>query len=108
MPSLKPTLDLTFIRSLYDSYSTKLPRIRKELGRPLTLAEKILYAHLDDSFLEQNGAAAITRGRTFAKLRPDRVAMQDATAQMAMLQFLSAGKKQVTLPSSIHCDLTTA
>ena len=73
---------------------------RKQLGRPLTLAEKILYSHLID------GAENRTykRGADFAEFHPDRVAMQDATAQMALLQFTTAGKARVAVPSSVHCD----
>jgi len=69
------------------------------LGRPLTLSEKIVYGHLDDP-----AGQAIERGRTYLRLRPDRVAMQDATAQMAMLQFISSGLPRVAVPSTIHCD----
>ena len=72
--------------------------MRKNLDRPLTLAEKIVYGHLDDS--EQ----VPVRGETYLKLRPDRVAMQDATAQMAVLQFISSGLPKVAVPSTIHCD----
>jgi aconitate hydratase len=68
------------------------------LGRPLTLAEKILIAHLDDP------AADFERGVTYNDLRPDRVAMQDATAQMALLQFMTAGLDAVAVPSTVHCD----
>lgn len=69
------------------------------LGRPLTLSEKILYGHLDDPKNQK-----IERGVTYLQLRPDRVAMQDATAQMAMLQFISSGLPKVAVPSTIHCD----
>lgn len=69
------------------------------LGRPLTLSEKIVYGHLDDPAGQE-----IDRGRTYLRLRPDRVAMQDATAQMAMLQFISSGLPKVAVPSTIHCD----
>lgn len=69
------------------------------LGRPLTLSEKIVYGHLDDPVGQE-----IDRGRTYLRLRPDRVAMQDATAQMAMLQFISSGLPKVAVPSTIHCD----
>ena len=69
------------------------------LDRPLTLSEKVLYSHLDDP---QN--QDIERGVSYLKLRPDRVAMQDATAQMAMLQFISSGLPKVAVPSTIHCD----
>ncbi len=69
------------------------------LNRPLTLSEKILYSHLDDPKNQE-----IVRGKSYLKLRPDRVGMQDATAQMAMLQFISSGLKKVAVPSTIHCD----
>lgn len=69
------------------------------MNRPLTLSEKILYSHLDDPKNQE-----IERGKSYLKLRPDRVGMQDATAQMAMLQFISSGLKKVAVPSTIHCD----
>lgn len=69
------------------------------LNRPLTLSEKIVYGHLDDPTNQE-----IERGKTYLRLRPDRVAMQDATAQMAMLQFISSGLPKVAVPSTIHCD----
>lgn len=72
--------------------------VRKNLNRPLTLAEKIIYGHLDDP------SQVPVRGQTYLKLRPDRVAMQDATAQMAVLQFISSGLPRVQAPTTIHCD----
>lgn len=69
------------------------------LNRPLTLSEKVLYSHLDDPKNQD-----IQRGVSYLRLRPDRVAMQDATAQMAMLQFISSGLPRVAVPSTIHCD----
>jgi aconitate hydratase len=72
--------------------------VRKTLNRPLTLSEKILYGHLDDP------TTVPLRGKTYLKLRPDRVAMQDATAQMAVLQFISSGLPKVLAPTTIHCD----
>ena len=74
------------------------PLVRR-LNRPLTLSEKIVYGHLDDP-----AGQDIERGHTYLRLRPDRVAMQDATAQMAMLQFISSGLPRVAVPSTIHCD----
>lgn len=71
----------------------------RRLNRPLTLSEKIVYGHLDDPANQE-----IERGKTYLRLRPDRVAMQDATAQMAMLQFISSGLPKVAVPSTIHCD----
>jgi aconitate hydratase len=75
-----------------------LKSVRKNLNRPLTLAEKIVYGHLDDA------NQSIVRGTTYLKLRPDRIAMQDATAQMAVLQFISSGLPRVQAPTTIHCD----
>uniref|UniRef100_A0A8C5AEQ2 Aconitase 2 n=1 Tax=Gadus morhua TaxID=8049 RepID=A0A8C5AEQ2_GADMO len=83
----------------YEKMSKNIGIVRKRLGRPLTLSEKIVYGHLDDPAGQE-----IERGRTYLRLRPDRVAMQDATAQMAMLQFISSGLPRVAVPSTIHCD----
>lgn len=77
----------------------KLEIIRGRLKRPLTMSEKILYSHLDDPESQE-----IDRGTSYLRLRPDRVAMQDATAQMALLQFMSSGLKKVAVPSTVHCD----
>ncbi|MCG3115960.1 MAG: aconitate hydratase [Candidatus Manganitrophus sp. SA1] len=87
------------IKKLYQSMPARLAEARKKFGRPLTLTEKILVAHVDDF-----GTQQWERGKAQLALRPDRVAMQDATAQMAMLQFMQAGKKQAAVPSTIHCD----
>jgi aconitate hydratase len=87
------------IESLYTSLEESSARWRKQLGRPLTLAEKILLAHLVDS-----QGTVPERGRTYADLDPDRVAMQDATAQMAILQFALAGREQAAVPTTVHCD----
>lgn len=78
----------------------KIAAARKLAGRPLTLSEKILYAHLYGSL----PAAAYTRGKDYVDFAPDRVAMQDATAQMALLQFMTCGRDQVAVPSTVHCD----
>ena len=75
------------------------PASPARLNRPLTLSEKIVYGHLDDPANQE-----IERGKTYLRLRPDRVAMQDTTAQMAMLQFISSGLPRVAVPSTIHCD----
>jgi aconitate hydratase len=83
----------------YDTMRAKLEIVRGRLNRPLTLSEKVLYGHLDDPANQD-----IERGTSYLKLRPDRVAMQDATAQMAMLQFISSGLPKVAVPSTIHCD----
>jgi aconitate hydratase len=87
------------IRALYQSMPSKLAAARKKFGRPLTLTEKILVSHVDN-FETQ----AWERGKAQLLLRPDRVAMQDATAQMALLQFMQANKKRVAVPSTVHCD----
>ncbi len=92
--------DLDMIKAVYARTATRVEAARKVLGRPLTLAEKILYAHLFDG----NAQEVFTRGKSYVDFAPDRVAMQDATAQMALLQFMSAGKKQVAVPSTVHCD----
>ena len=92
--------DLDRIQSHYAALSARIEATRKVVGTPLTLAEKILYAHLF------NGAAtqAYDRGTSYVDFAPDRVAMQDATAQMALLQFMQAGKTRAAVPSSVHCD----
>ena len=87
------------IKKLYTSMPEKLTKARKKFGKPLTLTEKILVAHVDN-FETQ----VWERGKAMLSLRPDRVAMQDATAQMAMLQFMQAGKNKVAVSSTIHCD----
>ena len=83
----------------YEKLQATLDIVKKRLDRPLTLSEKIVYGHLDDPKNQE-----IERGVSYLRLRPDRVAMQDATAQMAMLQFISSGLPQVAVPSTIHCD----
>ncbi|MCD6023121.1 MAG: acnA [Fibrobacteria bacterium] len=87
------------VKALYASLEKAHAHARKTLGRPLTLAEKILWSHMDDK-----NQGPLTRGKSFVLLRPDRVAMQDATAQMAILQFMQAGKPQVAVPTTVHCD----
>mmetsp|Transcript_9262 Transcript_9262/g.34261 ORF Transcript_9262/g.34261 Transcript_9262/m.34261 type:complete len:810 (-) Transcript_9262:84-2513(-) len=82
----------------YDKIRSTLDQVKKRLDRPLTMAEKILYGHLDNPNQE------IKRGKSYLYLRPDRVAMQDATAQMAVLQFMSSGIPKVRVPTTIHCD----
>lgn len=83
----------------YKKLQQNLKLVNKKLARPLTLSEKILYSHIDDVQSQD-----IVRGESYLKLRPDRVAMQDATAQMAILQFISSGLPKVAVPSTIHCD----
>ncbi len=92
--------DLDMIKALYAAMPGRIAKARKAVGKPLTLSEKILYAHLHaDQKLENFG-----RGQSYVDFAPDRVAMQDATAQMALLQFMSAGKPKVAVPSTAHCD----
>jgi aconitate hydratase len=92
-------LSISDLKQLYQSLPDKYERARKVFGRPLTLAEKILTAHLDHL-----PSAPPTRSETYTLLRPDRVAMQDATAQMALLQFMQAQLKKVAVPTTVHCD----
>ncbi len=90
---------IDLVRSVYERYPNAVEVVRRRLERPLTFAEKILAAHADD--VETVG---LTRGVDYADYHPDRVAMQDATAQMALLQFMTAGLPQVAVPSTVHCD----
>src|SRR5574344_1412029 len=92
--------DEEMLESFYGSYLEKIKRAKMALGRPLTLAEKILYAHIYD----ENKLKSFQRGEDYVDFRPDRVAMQDATAQMALLQFMNAGKETVAVPCTVHCD----
>lgn len=92
--------DFDMIQKVYAQTVTRVDAARQLLGRPLTLAEKILYSHL----IPGAEAKTYVRGTDFADFHPDRVAMQDATAQMALLQFTTAGKSKVAVPSSVHCD----
>jgi aconitate hydratase len=92
--------DIKMIKGFYEKLPEKIEAARKKLGKPLTLTEKILYAHLDEGLATQ----AYKRGDSYVDFRPDRVAMQDATAQMALLQFMQAGKVKVAVPSTVHCD----
>ena len=87
------------IERLYESMPAKLAAARRRFGRALTLAEKILVAHADDF-----SAQEWQRGRAQLRLRVDRVALQDATGQMALLQFIQAAKRRVAVPSTVHCD----
>lgn len=92
--------DLEMIRSVYAKYPDRVNAARRILNRPLTLTEKILYAHLSEGEATQ----AYERGNSYVEFAPDRVAMQDATAQMALLQFVQAGKKTTAVPTTVHCD----
>ncbi|WP_448528935.1 aconitate hydratase [Raineya sp.] len=92
--------DFEMIKSVYARMPERVEAARKVLGRPMTLAEKILYAHLYENPVKQ----AFERGKSYVDFAPDRVAMQDATAQMALLQFMTAGRNKVAVPSTVHCD----
>src|SRR5216117_1745640 len=94
-----PAMAVDQIKRLYESMPAKLDRARKRFGRALTLSEKILVTHADN-FDKQEWS----RGKAQLRLRVDRVSLQDATGQMALLQFMQAGKKQVAVPSTVHCD----
>lgn len=92
--------DIEMIKKVYANFGPRIEAARKVVGRPLTLSEKILYTHL----WEQNTGKAFVRGTDYVDFAPDRVAMQDATAQMALLQFMQAGRPKVAVPSTVHCD----
>ena len=92
--------DIDMIKKVYATYPEKITAARELLQRPLTLTEKILYAHLHSTTSLEN----FERGKSYVDFAPDRVAMQDATAQMALLQFMQAGKKKVAVPSTAHLD----
>ena len=94
------TFDIDMIREVYNRYPERVAAARAAVGKPLTLAEKILYTHL----WEGNASEAFGRGASYVDFAPDRVAMQDATAQMALLQFMQAGKDKVAVPSTAHAD----
>lgn len=92
--------DIEMIREFYKNYSSKIDRIRNKIKKPLTLSEKILFAHL----YNENDIKDFKRSEDYANFKPDRVAMQDATAQMTLLQFMNAGKESSSVPATIHCD----
>jgi len=94
------TFDLAMIRSVYERFPKNVEAARRMTGKNLTLAEKILYTHLWEGDAQQ----AYKRGADYVDFAPDRVAMQDATAQMALLQFMQAGKAKAAVPSTVHCD----
>ncbi len=93
------TANFDMIKRVYSSYREKLSDARKVLNRPMTYAEKVLYTHLWEKPTRE-----FVRGKDYVELAPDRVAMQDATAQMALLQFMSSGRKKTAVPSTVHCD----
>ncbi len=90
---------LSLVEQVYERLRDRVAVGRSRLGRPLTLTEKILVNHLRDAQSQE-----LERGRSYADFEPDRVAMQDATAQMALLQFMTAGLPEVAVPSTVHCD----
>lgn len=92
--------DIEMIKKVYSQYDERIAAARKLVNKPLTLSEKILYAHL----WAGNATEAYERGTSYVDFAPDRVAMQDATAQMALLQFMQAGRPKVAVPSTVHCD----
>ena len=92
--------DIQMIKKVYQNFEGRVNAARTVVGKPLTLTEKILYAHLWDEKTDK----AFKRGHDYVDFAPDRVAMQDATAQMALLQFMQAGRPQVAVPSTVHCD----
>ena len=92
--------DIEMIKKVYGSFGQRVNAARSVVGKPLTLTEKILYAHL----WQGDATAAFERGKSYVDFAPDRVAMQDATAQMALLQFMQSGRAKVAVPSTVHCD----
>ena len=92
--------DLEMIKEVYSSIKRKVDSARKVINHPITLSEKILYSHLWDNKIKK----PFTRGKDYVDFAPDRIACQDATAQMALLQFMQAGKKKVSVPTTVHCD----
>ena len=97
MAAIETTPEL--VKNAYERIEANLAIVRERLGRPLTYAEKILLGHLDDPKGQE-----LNPGDSYLLLRPDRVAMQDATAQMALLQFMQAGRNETAVPSTVHCD----
>src|SRR6266536_1734735 len=94
-----PTTPVALVEEVYGRFPERLAVGRRRLGRPLTYAEKVLFAHAEDPH-----TIGLERGVDYADYRPDRVAMQDATAQMALLQFVTAGLPRVAVPTTVHCD----
>ena len=90
---------IQIIQGLYEEIGEQVQWAREKLGRPLALAEKILFAHL-----YEDPATLPQRGESYVNLRPDRVALQDATAQMTLLQFMHSGRSEVAVPTTVHCD----
>src|ERR1700752_742339 len=92
-------MSLDIIKPVYAAMAKKHEAARRHLGRPFTLSEKFLVGHLDDP-----KAQPLERRKSYVVLRPDRIAMQDATAQMALLQFMHAGQSRTAVPTTVHCD----
>ena len=92
--------DIDMIKKVYSNVVKRVDAARELTGKPLTLAEKILYSHLWD----ETSNKAFVRGKDYVDFAPDRIALQDATAQMALLQFMQAGKTKVAVPTTTHCD----
>ena len=92
--------DIDMIKKVYQQMDDRVKKARKAVGTPLTLSEKILYSHLWDG----DPTKKLERGKDYVNFAPDRIACQDATAQMALLQFMQAGKDQVAVPTTVHCD----
>ncbi|MGH9178976.1 MAG: aconitase family protein, partial [Acidimicrobiales bacterium] len=99
MSPVGPGTPLELVEQVYGGLPGAVAQARRRMGRPLTLAEKVLSAHLAAPH-----GPALERGRSYSDLGPDRVAMQDATAQMALLQFMTAGLPSVAVPTTVHCD----
>ena len=97
MPAIETTPAL--VRAVYEKLEANLAIVRERLGRPLTYSEKVLLGHLRDPQGQE-----LDPGSAYLELDPDRVAMQDATAQMALLQFMSSGRDETAVPSTVHCD----
>ncbi|MFN5294659.1 MAG: aconitase family protein, partial [Flavobacteriales bacterium] len=97
---MSKVFDLDMIKAVYSRFPQRVEAARNVTGKPLTQTEKILYTHLWNG----NAENAFERGKSYVDFAPDRVAMQDATAQMALLQFMQAGRKKVAVPSTVHCD----
>ncbi|MEO7767956.1 MAG: aconitase family protein, partial [Ferruginibacter sp.] len=92
--------DIDMIKKVYANFTSRIAAARTTVGKPLTLTEKILYSHL----WQGEASQAFERGKSYVDFAPDRVAMQDATAQMALLQFMQSGRIKVAVPSTVHCD----
>jgi len=93
-------LDFDLVQRVYSSFKDKVDKAKEVLGRPMTYAEKILYSHLSP----EQELKAFARGEDYVYFAPDRIAMQDATAQMAILQFMLSGRDKVAVPTTVHAD----